>query len=230
MKIKILVLSFDLDWCEDEVLDYTLEKLIKKRVPATFFITHDTKILNKIRKYDFFELGIHPNFKLNSTHGNSYKNVLSHCMSIVPEAISVRSHGLHVSTDIISEMLKHGLKIESSIFMPNITDFQNFYIERNNKKILRIPFNWEDDYEFYQSFKKYKFENINHYKKLIMNFHPIHIYLNSNSNIEYEKYKLNKNYTFSKDLGSENMLDEIINEYLKKNIQIKNLKDFSILK
>ena len=227
---ETVVLTFDFDWCQDDALNYTLNKLIKDEVPATFFVTHRTKLIDEIRKYNFFELGIHPNFSNDSTHGSNYKNIISHCLSIVPEAKSSRSHGLHISSNILTHMSMQGIKIDCSTFMPNISNFENFYFEINDKKILRIPYNWEDDYEFYQKKKKYNFSDVNHYKTLIMDFHPIHVFLNSSSIGEYEKHKQGKGYNYSKNQGTENMLDEIIKEYIKGNIKIKNLNNFANIK
>ncbi|MCF6339848.1 MAG: hypothetical protein L3J10_03705 [Sulfurimonas sp.] len=221
-----VVLTFDLDWCSDEVLAYLLEKLISDKIPATFFITHQTILLNKIRDYDFFELGIHPNFMKGSTHGKSFEEVIDYCLSIVPEAISNRSHGLKISSNKLIHMMKNSIKIDCSLFMPNVESLQNFNFEINNKKILRVPYNWEDDYEFYQKQKKYKFENIANWNDKILDFHPIHVYLNSNSEELYNQYKLNKNVDKNKGIGTETMLDEVIQEYTKGNIEIMNLKTY----
>ncbi|RXJ90603.1 hypothetical protein CRV01_05470 [Arcobacter sp. CECT 8983] len=221
-----VVLTFDLDWCTDEVLDYLLDKLIKNNIPATFFVTHDTKLLNKIKKYNFFELGIHPNFNDGSTHGNSYKEVIDHCLSIVPKATSCRPHGLKVSSNKLIYMMEKGIKIDCSIFMPNVSNLENFYFEINNHRILRVPYNWEDDYEFYQRDKKYQFSDIQNLENKILDFHPIHVYLNSDSEKQYKMYKANKEFSKNMGIGTETMLDEIIKEYLKGSIQIMNLKEY----
>ena len=139
-KKKIITLTFDLDWCTDEVLNHTLEKLIKDSVPATFFVTHHTKLLNVIRRHDFFELGIHPNFNNNSTHGENYQDIISHCFSLVPEALSSRSHGLLISSNIRNCLLEAGIKIDCSIFMPNNIILNNFFFEMNSKKIYFVSF------------------------------------------------------------------------------------------
>lgn len=225
MKNK-LVLTFDLDWCSDDVLEYLLLKLIKYKVPATFFITHDTKLLAKIREYDFLELGIHPNFDKNSTHGEEYKSVIDYCLKIVPEAISSRPHGLKISSNKLIYMMKKGIKIDCSIFMPYAAHLKEFDLIVNEDKILRVPYNWEDDYEFYQDKKKYSFLDIKKLTDRILDFHPIHVYLNSNSDKQYKLYKDNKNYTKNCDLGTETMLDEIINEHIKANLEIVNLKNY----
>ena len=57
-----IFLTFDLDWCSDEVLEYTLNLLEQFNVKAIFFITHYTKLLDRMKKNESFELGIHPNF------------------------------------------------------------------------------------------------------------------------------------------------------------------------
>jgi len=33
-----VVLTFDLDWCLDSILEYTIKKLTKNKVPATFLL------------------------------------------------------------------------------------------------------------------------------------------------------------------------------------------------
>ncbi|WP_321469664.1 hypothetical protein [Halarcobacter sp.] len=221
-----LVLTFDLDWCADDVLEYLLDKLIKNNISATFFVTHETPLLEKIREYDFFELGIHPNFNDNSSHGSNFKEVIDYCLNIVPGAISCRPHGLMVSSNKLIYMMKKGIQIDCSIFMPNVATLENFDLSVNEYKILRVPYNWEDDYEFYQQHKKYKFKDIQNFKNKILDFHPIHVYLNSDSEKQYEMYKANIKFTKNMGIGTETMLDDTIKEHLKGNIQIMNLKEY----
>lgn len=221
-----VVLTFDLDWCSDDVLQYTLDKLIKAEVPATFFVTHKTDILDEIRKYDFLELGIHPNFNKNTTHGNDVEEIIDYCMALVPEAVSSRSHGLKISSNKLISLMKKGIKIDCSIFMPEVKNLQSFYFKINNNKILRIPYNWEDDYAFYQKKKLYSYEDIRNYKDIILDFHPIHVYLNSNSDGLYNQYKADKSVKKNNSIGTETMLDEVIQEYIKGKIEIVNLKNY----
>ncbi|WP_462109369.1 polysaccharide deacetylase WbmS family protein [Campylobacter concisus] len=221
-----LSLTFDLDWCNDEVLSYLLDKLIPNSVPATFFITHDTKLLHTIRKYDFFELGIHPNFNNGSSHGDNYKDVIDYCLNIVPEAISSRSHGLSISSNILIYMMERGIKIDSSILMPNINQMIKFNFEINGLKLIRCPYNWEDDYEFYQLNKKYSLQSIRNMTHKILDFHPIHIFLNSSTNESYIEYKKTGNILKNSLLGSESMLEDIIEAYSNKKINIYNLKSY----
>ena len=57
-----IFLTFDLDWCHDEVLRYLLDSLEQRNLSATFFVTHQTDLLERMRNNSQFELGIHPNF------------------------------------------------------------------------------------------------------------------------------------------------------------------------
>lgn len=229
MDTKSVILTFDLDWCSDEVLDYLLDKLIKYQVPATFFVTHYTKLLNDIRRYDFFELGIHPNFNKNSSHGNSHKEVVEYCINIVPEAISSRSHCLNVCTNKLLTLMDYGIKIDSSIIMPYSNLLINFYFQKDDKTILRVPFNWEDDYEFFQKNKNFNFNGIKNLNDKILNFHPIHVFLNSSSSENYTNYK-NTGVVYKNTLssGSETMLMEIIAKYHNHELNIYNLKQYYI--
>lgn len=225
-----VVLTFDLDWCSNEILNYTIDKLVTNKIPATFFVTHNTTLLNYIREFDFFELGIHPNFMNKSTHGETFEEVIDYCLDIVPEAVSSRSHGLKISSNKLIYMMKKGIKVDCSIFMPKVDILQKFYFEINSKKILRVPYNWEDDYCFYQKNKLYNYKNISTWKEKILDFHPIHVYLNSNSEELYNQYKINKDIEKNKGIGAETILDEIIEEHIKGNIEIVNLKTYVGLK
>ena len=55
-------LTLDLDWACDGVLEDTIDLVEGEDVSATWFVTHDTPLLERIRSNPRFELGIHPNF------------------------------------------------------------------------------------------------------------------------------------------------------------------------
>src|SRR5688572_30631364 len=87
-----LFLTFDIDWASDHVLNHTIDLLEKFDVCATFFVTHETPLLNKIRRNPKFELGIHPNFNflLNGDfrHGKNPEEVVEYYLKMVPDAVS----------------------------------------------------------------------------------------------------------------------------------------------
>lgn len=54
-----IFLTFDIDWASDEVLEYCIDIIEKANVKATWFVTHETPLLERLRANPNFELGIH---------------------------------------------------------------------------------------------------------------------------------------------------------------------------
>ncbi len=76
-----IFLTFDIDWACDGVLADTIDMVEQADICATWFVTHDTPLLNRLRKNPKFELGIHPNFnnilmgKPDSVNGKTQKRL-----------------------------------------------------------------------------------------------------------------------------------------------------------
>ena len=219
-----VVLTFDLDWCLDSILEYTIKKLTKNKVPATFFVTHYSPLLDYMKNIEYFELGIHPNFRVGSTHGDTEDKVIEHCLKIVPHAVSSRSHGCEISSNKLASLMNNGIQIDCSTFTPNIESLQHSWFRMHNKSIFRISYNWEDDYEFYQKNKKYQFFDIQGWPDKILDFHPVHVYLNSNRLVP--PLNLKKTSQIVEKKGVETMLDEVIENYIRGDIKIVSLKDY----
>lgn len=70
-----IFLTFDIDWAHDEVLNDTIDIVERAGVAATWFVTHDTPVLERLKHNPNFELGIHPNFNYllqgNSKNGKT---------------------------------------------------------------------------------------------------------------------------------------------------------------
>ena len=96
-------ITLDIDWAPDLAISHCLEILKEKRIKATFFATHKTDLLKEIKK-DGHEIGIHPNFANNSSHGNRTEKVMENCLKIVPDAELIRTHGLIHSTKLITKI------------------------------------------------------------------------------------------------------------------------------
>ena len=202
-----LFLTFDMDWCSDFVLSYCLDILEKKNVGGTFFVTHDTPLLNRIKENPNMELGIHPNFNflLNGDYryGKDYKEVIDHYLSLVPNAISVRSHSLVQSSGILDYFNEKGLIFDLNLFIPRNSEIQLKLFKNWSQGLLRVPYFWEDDAHIL-----YKDNNsVDHYLCFpglkVFDFHPIHLYLNTENLARYERVK--------SDLNNKALLDQNIN-------------------
>ena len=180
--IERTVLTFDTDWCPDFAIDFVADVLVRNAVAATWFITHESPAIGRLRRHPaLFEIGIHPNFLPNSTHGDSPAAVLSNCFRLVPGARSARNHGLAQSTPLLGEMMRAGVAVDVSLFLPGSSNLQPHAFRYYGNALLRVPYNWEDDYEMSQPRRSWSFEGWNRGRPglRVLDFHPIHVYLNA---------------------------------------------------
>ncbi len=198
------VITFDIDWSPDFVIESITNQLIDHKIKSTWFVTHKSPVIDKLRKNKLFEFGLHPNFEVNSTHGDTPDEVLKFMKGIIPEAKSIRAHKLFQSSTILNLFQKYGIENDSSIILPHVKYIYPHYISCFN--LYRFPIFWEDDAEFFN--KPNWMVNPDTLKETgvqIYNFHPIHIYLNSQN------------------IGKYNLLKEEIG---MNNLTVENIKPF----
>lgn len=221
-----LFLTFDIDWASDDVLRYTLDLIDQYGIKATLFCTHETELLERMRANPNIELGIHPNFNflLNGDfrYGNTMQKVLDYYLALVPEALCVRSHSLMSHSTLFDLISSRGLKFESNFFIPHQSGIPLKPFMHWDNKLTRVPFGWEDDIHCYD-FDRYDADSV--IRNMgdgikIFNFHPIHIFLNTERVERYteakgflsqhEKLKTFKN----PGLGTETFLSDLIQRFL----------------
>ncbi|MGE5329816.1 MAG: polysaccharide deacetylase family protein [Deltaproteobacteria bacterium] len=235
-------LTFDIDWACDDVVNETLEILKDKNVPATIFVTHDSPILEKMKENKLIELGIHPNFNNlidGETNGISASDIIELIKMIVPNAKAVRSHSLTQSSRIIDVFGKYGLTHEVNLFIP---EYSGIILKpyRSFNGIIRVPYKWEDSAQ-YLAIERGLETNWDITRFLdkeglkVFNFHPIHIFLNTEKSERYEKsrdvhkdkFKLEKHRNFE-DYGSKNFLIDLINEVQKRKMEFRKICDIKV--
>ena len=197
MKIAI---TFDIDWAPDCAIDFTAGLLEERGVRSTWFVTHLSPAVERLRsRPDLFELGIHPNFMPGSSHGVEPETVLKTCMSFVPEAVSVRTHGLLQSGNLFDSVMSHTpITCDVSLFLPMALQVDVVKYERFGQVLWRAPYVWEDDYVMEalpiaersdRVFSGFDATLAKARGIQIFNFHPIHVFLNSNSMDKYGAMK-----------------------------------------
>ena len=191
MSDSSIYITIDVDWACDEVLEYTIDFLERNEIKATFFVTHDTPLLKRLRQSSLFELGIHPNFQylLNGTSKyHDMEEVLDRILEVVPEAVSVRCHSLVQSSPLLDLFKAKGLKYDVNLFIPWESRIELHPIKHWNG-MLRVPYCWEDDVACITgNWIKDQLSEIKGLK--VINFHPIHLYLNTELLERYETAKL----------------------------------------
>lgn len=189
-----IFLTFDIDWAEDFVVEPLIKLLEDNNIKATWFITHQTKLLNRLRQNPNFEIGIHPNFNnlLNGNHenGKNSKEVLSRLLEIVPDAKSVRSHSMCQSSYLMNEFASCGLKYDCNHFIPFRSTIDCKPWLHYNGSIVKVPYFWEDDIEATLA-NKFDLTIPRSSKGIkVFDFHPIHTYLNTEDMDRYERSRL----------------------------------------
>jgi hypothetical protein len=188
-------LTFDIDWAHDEVLSETVAMVEKAGVAATWFVTHNTPVLERIRQNPAFELGIHPNFNFlmegEDTNGINVEDVVDRVIQIVPDAKSVRSHTLTQSSRLLDVFKSAGITHDANHFIPYHTGIElKPWMMWNG--LCRVPYSWEDDVHTLYESKGYIYLNprqiaLNMRGLMVFDFHPIHIFLNTESLDRYER-------------------------------------------
>jgi hypothetical protein len=184
-------LTLDLDWAPDAAIDAAAEILEGAGCRATWFVTHRTPALDRLRDSELFELGVHPNFLPGSTHGQEPEEVLRHVLEIVPEARCVRAHAAFQSGPVLKAI--RGLsqiELDCSVMLPGLEHARPVPYGDGVQTLWRVPNFWSDDYEAEMREPNWALDgrfSVPGTKILI--FHPIHVALNSSDQGGYSQLK-----------------------------------------
>lgn len=188
-----LIVTLDVDWAPDFVINFVADMLVAARVKATWFVTHHSPAVDRLRSFPaLFDLGIHPNFFARSSHGSSMEDVVRHCLEIVPEAVSMRTHGLFQSSELLHYVsARTRIETDVSLFLPGMAGLRSLCYRAGGSLFQRIPYYWEDDVEMEQQPARWTLESLVPAQPglKVLDFHPIHIYLNSADMAPYERVK-----------------------------------------
>ncbi|KFM14541.1 hypothetical protein SCCGRSA3_00302 [Marine Group I thaumarchaeote SCGC RSA3] len=229
------LVTLDVDWAPDFIIEDVARKLTRENIRATWFITHKSPVLEKLFSNPLFEIGIHPNFHSQTTQGKNQDEVLENLKKIVPDAKTIRTHGLLQSTRILLKFQKYGIQNDVSLLLtkdPMLRPHFSKFLQ-----ILRLPYFWEDDIEMIEGPNWMNIEELFQIKGLkIFDFHPIHIYLNSNDMNNYNLLKKEKHIQelekndvekyINKNVGTKTFFDKFVeNVSRKKTLTIEELSE-----
>ena len=187
-------ITFDVDWAPDTAIARCAEICVAAGVPATFFATHPSAVVRELQADSRFEVGIHPNFLPGSSQGGSVVQIIDYCLDLVPDARSMRTHGLVQSSHLLNEIIDHAPQIQNdvSLFLyrhPGLRPVEWFSPQGN--RLIRMPYFWEDDLAAARPDWSWDGvpEAMPETGLQIFNFHPIHVALNLRSADSYEGLK-----------------------------------------
>jgi hypothetical protein len=216
-----IFLTIDIDWAPDFVLEQTYDLFNKAKIPATWFITHDTPFNNKLFSNSLFATGIHPNFNpLLQGSPNSADSILNEMKTLVPGAVTVRSHSLTQSSVLLNLFAEKGFRFDLNTFIP-MHSWISVRPVQHWGGVWQLPHVWEDDIHCYYNLTYPDvLKQIREYQGLlILDFHPIHLFLNTEKFSRYFSVKnnmsdmelLRKNICDS--YGTRNFFSELISIY-----------------
>lgn len=232
-----IFLTFDIDWADDEILDYTIKKLIQQSFKGTFFATHTSPLIRKTTKQPNIEIGIHPNFNAiltqdKSDRGESIQQILLRLKRDFQAAISVRSHSLTQNTLLSELFCKNKLLIDSNTYIP-FGQIKFIRPWKTKEKMLRVPFVWSDYIDFIRMSNHNLVALLGESDVIkVVAFHPIHIFLNTPSIEYYQQYKASnlpahkfREKHHHSAYGIDNVFDEFLAAIKKYNFQTRCLKE-----
>lgn len=211
-------ITLDIDWAADDVIINALNLFSDYGIKATLFFTHYTELIKDIDR-KMFEVAIHPNFQ-NVNLANC-EEILTELLGLFPESKGFRSHGLVSSSNILFKAGELGIIYDSNTYLPGYKNIKPIERFRN---FFTIPYNFSDSDSLYNKRERvYEMKNVSGMRGLrVFTFHPIHIFLNTESLEHYERAKKhNRDITqLSKMINTKNgVKDDFENllHYMKKN-------------
>jgi hypothetical protein len=213
-----IFLTFDVDWANDVVLADTIELVERAAVPATWFVTHDTPLIKRLRSNPNFTLGIHPNFNdlllgQRSADCSNAQAILKSLLTLVPEAKTVRCHSLVQSERLVDLFFECGITHISNFFIPDEVGPQRPW--RLWDGMICTPHVWQDNV----SMRMHGLVRppIGGDGLQIYDFHPIHVFLNTECQNRYESARpffqqpdFLIQHRLSADLGTRDVLRDLL--------------------
>lgn len=185
-----LFLTFDIDWACDDVLADAIDLVEEAGAAATWFVTHDTPLLKRLRENPKFELGIHPNFNPllggDFCNGQNAYEVIERVKLLVPDATAVRSHSLAFGSLIQEKLNMFAITHDCNLFIPHQENAFDVYPAKLWDGLIRIPYLFCDYVSALYGF--HDLDRILNRKGLkVFDFHPIHVFLNTERMERYEE-------------------------------------------
>ena len=186
---RVFCVTSDVDWASESVVESAQAILEQFALPVTYFVTHESPLISKLAAADAVQLGIHPNFLPDSSHGGTFRDVLDTCLRLAPGARCWRAHRYFEVDDTVDLLMQSGLRYDSNLCTLLEQDLRPF---RHRSGSVRFPIFLEDGAYLRHQLDLYArpeavFRSAT--GLFILNVHPIHLALNSPTSAFARKVK-----------------------------------------
>lgn len=211
-----LIITIDLDWACEAAIEQTLDFFYKQGIKPTIFSTHNSGVIESV--INDLEVGLHPYFAQNSSHGSTITEVVNHVMDLPHNIPAFRCHRFANCNLSNRAMADAGMKISSNV----CTDLEIIPSFKNRFGLVEFPIFIEDGGYLWRNHPleisgdlKNKIKNENAKTILI---HPMHFAINT-PNFKY-MYDIKQSVSRSE---WTNLTAEKLNQLSWKNIGIRDL-------
>ncbi|MFW9872775.1 MAG: hypothetical protein ACFFG0_06690 [Candidatus Thorarchaeota archaeon] len=133
-----LVVTIDLDWAPEPAIEETLDFLKSKNIFPTVFVTHRSPRVEA--SMDEIEVGLHPYFGKNSSHGTTILDVVKHVTDFPYNIPAFRCHRFGVCNLSKQALKEKGMMISSNV----CTDLEVVSPFKDRFGLLEVPIFLED--------------------------------------------------------------------------------------
>jgi hypothetical protein len=186
-------LTLDCDWAPDFAIAHARALIASRNAHATLFATHPSPALEAWKRTPGLEVGWHPNLLPGSSHGKTPAEAAAYLEGFAPGARGMRTHGLLQSTGLLAALAAAApsLRYDASLYVPGQASLRGFdFPLPGGKSLRRYPFAWEDDLHLAAAGPLAPpLAGLPSEGLCILNFHPIHVYLNTSDMRDYERVK-----------------------------------------
>ena len=133
-----LIFTVDLDWACEPAIEETINFLHENNIKPTIFITHSSSIVEK--NIDKIDIGLHPYFGSDSSHGSTIQDVVKHVMNLPHNLAAFRCHRFASCNASHQAMADAGMLISSNV----CTDLEIISPFKNRFGLLEVPIFLED--------------------------------------------------------------------------------------
>jgi hypothetical protein len=171
------IVTIDLDWASEPAIEETLDFLKGIKVIPTVFATHRSPRVEA--SMNEIEVGLHPFFGANSSHGSSVDEVVKHVMDLPHNFAGFRCHRFGVCNSSRQAMVEAGMRLSSNV----CTDLEIVTPFMDRFGILEVPIFLEDGGYLWRGHslqldQKLKMKILGPGSKVII-IHPMHFALNT---------------------------------------------------